>query len=181
MEAMNLQAADLTALNQLNVMQSVLQNMATNIALIESGTIGQVISVTNSNLFAIAAQQYGDATQWTVIAEANGLTDPMIEATITITLPIETPNQMVLSGIPASPQIISFTINDVNYVYNVTSTDTLNSIVTNISIIVPNAVPIGNILFLPIGTVILNIDVLRVVNLVIPQQSGIPSGGILSD
>lgn len=177
MEAMNLQAQDLITLNQLNIMHSILQNMNTNIALIESGTIGQVIPVTNANLYQIAAQQYGDATQWTVIADANGLTDPMIEATLSLTI---NNNQMTIDGIPASPQIISFNIDNIDYVYNVMPLDTLISIATNIASLVFQATSLGNIVIFQSETVILNATVLRVINLVIPQQSGIPSGGVLS-
>jgi L-ascorbate metabolism protein UlaG (beta-lactamase superfamily) len=38
------------------------------------------IQVNGGNLFQIAAQYLGDATQWIRIAQLNGLSDPMINA-----------------------------------------------------------------------------------------------------
>ena len=43
--------------------------------------------VVGGNLFQIAQKQYGDATAWTGIAKANGLTDPMIAGVKTLTIP----------------------------------------------------------------------------------------------
>lgn len=64
----------------------------TEIALYPTGTPVQII---NSNLFQLAVQQYGDAMQWTVIAEANkviitnsdGFPDPFINGISTISVP----------------------------------------------------------------------------------------------
>lgn len=49
-----------------------------------TGYIGGAIPVreihaSNTNLFAIAAQYFGDATLWTAIARMNNRTDPWIE------------------------------------------------------------------------------------------------------
>lgn len=38
------------------------------------------IQVNGGNLFQIAAQRLGDATQWIRIAQLNGLSDPMLTA-----------------------------------------------------------------------------------------------------
>jgi hypothetical protein len=178
-ETINLQADDLYSLNNLYVMQTILQNMNKNIQLIEAGTIGKVLTVTNANLYRIAAEEYGDATQWTVIANANGLTDPMIEATLTLTLGSDNSNQMTITGIPASPQNITFSISGIGYQYQVTPIDTLNSIASNIASMVSGATSSLNVITFDTGTVVLDISVMRIINLVIPQQSGIPSGGIL--
>jgi hypothetical protein len=43
------------------------------------------------NLFAIAAAELGDATQWIRIAEMNNLTDPMIQGVVTLVLPLVDP------------------------------------------------------------------------------------------
>ncbi len=40
------------------------------------------------DLYRIAAQFYGDATAWTIIATANGLSDPLIQADATISIPV---------------------------------------------------------------------------------------------
>ncbi len=45
------------------------------------------ITVAGGNLFAIAAQQYGDATAWLQIARANGLSDPFLSGLVTLTIP----------------------------------------------------------------------------------------------
>jgi hypothetical protein len=44
------------------------------------------ITLTGGNLFAIAAAQYNDATLWSQIAQANGLVDPVISGTISLTI-----------------------------------------------------------------------------------------------
>jgi LysM repeat protein len=40
------------------------------------------------DLYRIAAQQYGDANGWVLIAAANGLSDPLIQADAVLSLPI---------------------------------------------------------------------------------------------
>jgi len=47
----------------------------------------QSITVTGGNLFAIAAAQLGDATQWIRIAQLNNLKDPMLSGVVTLKLP----------------------------------------------------------------------------------------------
>jgi L-ascorbate metabolism protein UlaG (beta-lactamase superfamily) len=56
------------------------------------------ITVVGGNLFAIAAQQLGDATQWIRIAQANGLTDPMLSGLATLVIPDPDPSQT--GGLP---------------------------------------------------------------------------------
>jgi nucleoid-associated protein YgaU len=46
-----------------------------------------VITVSGGNLFQLAAQYYGDATQWNRIAAANGLWDFIIVGTVTLIIP----------------------------------------------------------------------------------------------
>jgi L-ascorbate metabolism protein UlaG (beta-lactamase superfamily) len=45
------------------------------------------LTVAGGNLFQIAAQQLGDATQWIRIAQLNNLTDPMLSGLVTLTMP----------------------------------------------------------------------------------------------
>jgi len=45
------------------------------------------ITVAGGNLFRIAAEQLGDATQWIRIAQLNGLADPMLSGVITLRIP----------------------------------------------------------------------------------------------
>jgi hypothetical protein len=45
------------------------------------------ITVAGGNLFRIAAEHLGDATQWIRIAQLNGLADPMISGLTSLTLP----------------------------------------------------------------------------------------------
>ncbi len=52
----------------------------------------RTITVTGGNLFQVAAQQLGDATQWIRIAQANGLSDPMLEGLVTLRIPAVDPS-----------------------------------------------------------------------------------------
>jgi nucleoid-associated protein YgaU len=45
------------------------------------------ITVVGGNLFAIAAQYLGDATQWIRIAQANDLSDPVLSGVVMLVLP----------------------------------------------------------------------------------------------
>jgi nucleoid-associated protein YgaU len=47
----------------------------------------QVITVAGGNLFALAAQYLGDATQWIRIAQANNLSDPVLSGINTLVIP----------------------------------------------------------------------------------------------
>ena len=51
----------------------------------------RTITVTGGNLFQVAAQQLGDATQWIRIAQANGLSDPMLMGLVTLSIPATDP------------------------------------------------------------------------------------------
>lgn len=52
----------------------------------------RTITVAGGDLFHIAAQQLGDATQWIRIAQLNGLADPQISGVVTLRLPDPDPN-----------------------------------------------------------------------------------------
>ena len=47
----------------------------------------KTISVAGGNLFQIAAQYLGDASQWLRIAQLNGLSDPILSGVVTLTIP----------------------------------------------------------------------------------------------
>lgn len=47
----------------------------------------KTITVAGGNLFAIAAQELGDATQWNRIARLNGMSDPMIIGIVDLVIP----------------------------------------------------------------------------------------------
>lgn len=56
------------------------------------------ITVAGGNLFAIAAQQLDDATQWIRIARLNNITDPVLVGVVTLLIPPLDPN--ATGGIP---------------------------------------------------------------------------------
>ena len=47
----------------------------------------RTILVAGTDLFTVAAQELGDATQWFRIAALNGLTDPMLFGLLTLRIP----------------------------------------------------------------------------------------------
>lgn len=47
----------------------------------------KLITVAGGNLFRIAAEQLGDATQWLRIAQLNNLTDSMLTGVVTLRIP----------------------------------------------------------------------------------------------
>jgi hypothetical protein len=49
--------------------------------------MNRTIKVAGGNLFALAAQYLQDATQWIRIAQANGLSDPVIQGVVTLIIP----------------------------------------------------------------------------------------------
>ena len=49
------------------------------------------MTISGGNLMQIAAQVYGDATQWNRIAAANGLFDFIVTGTVTLVIPAPNP------------------------------------------------------------------------------------------
>ncbi len=47
----------------------------------------RTLLVVGGNLFQIAAEQLGDATQWIRIAQLNQLSDPMLTGVVTLAIP----------------------------------------------------------------------------------------------
>jgi nucleoid-associated protein YgaU len=54
---------------------------------VQVGANTRVITVAGGNLFALAAQYLGDATQWNRIARLNGLRDPTLTGIVTLSIP----------------------------------------------------------------------------------------------
>jgi nucleoid-associated protein YgaU len=52
----------------------------------------QTVTVAGGDLYRIALQYLGDATQWNRIAAANGLIDPVITGLVTLAIPSNDPN-----------------------------------------------------------------------------------------
>lgn len=52
----------------------------------------RTITVAGGNLFRIAAEQLGDATQWLRIAQLNALSDPNLTGVVTLLIPDVDPN-----------------------------------------------------------------------------------------
>lgn len=64
---------------------ALLGRMQTNLGQINSSA--RLITVGGGNLYDIAAKEYGDATAWTRIAQANKLTDPNLNGVTTLAIP----------------------------------------------------------------------------------------------
>lgn len=47
----------------------------------------KTITTAGGNLFVLALEHLGDATQWNRIAQANGLLDPFLTGTATLRIP----------------------------------------------------------------------------------------------
>jgi len=45
------------------------------------------VTMAGGNLFRLAMEQLGDATQWLRIAQLNNLSDPMLSGVVTLTIP----------------------------------------------------------------------------------------------
>ena len=83
--ALTNQVASMTQLSNLYGLRNVLGRMSANLGSINSSQ--NTVATAGGNLFQIAEQQYGDATAWTGIAKANGLTDPFIQGVKVLTIP----------------------------------------------------------------------------------------------
>ena len=52
----------------------------------------QTIQVAGGNLYRIAMNYLGDATQWIRIAQLNGISDPVLTGTVALVIPNVDPN-----------------------------------------------------------------------------------------
>ncbi|MDR6511452.1 hypothetical protein J2792_002324 [Novosphingobium capsulatum] len=62
-----------------------LGRMSLNIGALSAGA--KTVTTGSTSLFAVAADQYGDARDWTALAQANGLTDPQVNGITTLVVP----------------------------------------------------------------------------------------------
>lgn len=74
-------------LPELYELQSISKRMQANLTLIQSPASQKTVTVGGGNLYQVAAQQYGDASRWTDIAKANGLSDPNLTGFNTLVIP----------------------------------------------------------------------------------------------
>lgn len=68
-------------------LQSVLGRMRAN--LYAAGASGQLITTAGGTLQQLATEAYGDPTQWTAIAKANDLSDPVVTGVVDLRIPPE--------------------------------------------------------------------------------------------
>lgn len=66
-------------------LQAIMGRVSVNLNAV--GLSGSEFVTAGGDLFAMATQAYGDATEWTTIAAANGLTDPIIDGVKTLLIP----------------------------------------------------------------------------------------------
>jgi len=72
-----------------------LGRMSLNFGALSAGA--QTITTGSTSLFAVAADQYGDARDWTALAQANGITDPQVDGITILVVPAK-PNSATASG-----------------------------------------------------------------------------------
>lgn len=97
---LNSQVGAMIQLPQLYNLQSVLGRMGGNLGTLGAGSSGaMVVPMAGGNLYQVAARQYGDAAEWTAIANANRISDPMISGLQNIKIPpIPDGNNGILSA-----------------------------------------------------------------------------------
>jgi hypothetical protein len=66
---------------------------------VASAIPAQIVRVSNTTLFHLAAQYLGDALQWPAIARLNGMTDPWIVALQEIKIPPQIDKAAVATGL----------------------------------------------------------------------------------
>lgn len=81
----NAQMANVTQSARLAELNNVLGRMSSNVIAVTASPT--TVAVVGGNLFQVANQQYGDATAWTGIARANGLTDPFVSGVKVLKIP----------------------------------------------------------------------------------------------
>jgi len=81
---------NVTAVNNMARLENLkytLSRVDKNVSLANAAPNAMTITVAGGSLYKVAQQQYGDATQWPVIAKANNLTDPQISGVQTLVIP----------------------------------------------------------------------------------------------
>lgn len=83
-----LKQADLTTrIPALYSLQSVLGRLNKNVQSGQTADGVKTVTLSGSNLYQVAANQYGDATKWSSLASANKITDPQLTGINTIIVP----------------------------------------------------------------------------------------------
>lgn len=80
-----MQLSALDQLASLSQLSGVLGRMRQNLS--SAGSSDNTVTAVGGNLFSVAASEYGDAGEWTTIAQANGLTDPFIAGDADLVIP----------------------------------------------------------------------------------------------
>lgn len=88
---------NMSELSNLYTLDALTARMHANLSIVNQAPNAQTVTVTGGNLYALAAQYYNDPNQWTVIAQANSLTDPMLTGVHTLTIP---PTKPATGGVP---------------------------------------------------------------------------------
>ena len=84
------QTSDAMQVNNLFQLRNVMGRMNANLLSINQPA--KKVATAGGNLFDIATKQYGDATAWTALAKANGLTDPFLTGSATLAVPQRSDN-----------------------------------------------------------------------------------------
>lgn len=90
------QVAAMRRMPVLYELQAVTWRMGSNLS--SGGVSANTVTQAGSTLFDVAAREYGDATAWTGIAQANSLTDPQLAGVNTLTIPANPATGGVLSA-----------------------------------------------------------------------------------
>lgn len=80
----------ITSMQQMPVLRNltgVLGRMGANLNLVNGSPNASSMTLAGGNLMTIAAKVYGDATQWTRIAQANNMSDPVFAGVATLNIP----------------------------------------------------------------------------------------------
>ncbi len=85
--AMAAQSASAVQLSQLTQIGAVAARLSANLALVANPGGNKQVTTGGGNLYSVAVTAYGDATRWSDIAQASGLSDPMTTGFNTLTIP----------------------------------------------------------------------------------------------
>jgi len=84
--ALTTQVISFNSLPNLYSLQNVVGRMGANLGSVSGSA--RPVTMSGGNLMDVAASAYGDASSWTGIAKANGLTDPVLTGTQTVAIPL---------------------------------------------------------------------------------------------
>lgn len=84
--ALATQVSSFNTLPNLYSLQNVVGRMGANLGSVSGSA--RPVTMSGGNLMDVASSAYGDASSWTGIAKANGLTDPVLVGTQTVAIPL---------------------------------------------------------------------------------------------